>query len=215
MFTGIVEEVGRIESLRPQSAGGRLRVACRAVLEDLRPGASVCVNGTCLTATEVGPSFFEADVSAETLSRTSLGSLRQGAGVNLERALSAQGRLGGHLVNGHVDGLGRVVSIPSGGGAGEWSFSLPDALARYVVEKGSIAVDGISLTVARLLPGKFSVAIIPMTVSVTNLGEKRVGDPVNLEVDILAKYVENLLFCGRPAATGMLAETLEKYGYLT
>jgi len=215
MFTGIVEEVGRIESLRPQGAGGRLRVACRAVLEDLRPGASVCVSGTCLTATEVGPSFFEADVSAETLSRTSLGSLRQGAGVNLERALSAQGRLGGHLVNGHVDGLGRVVSIPSGGGAGEWSFFLPDALARYVVEKGSIAVDGISLTVARLLPGKFSVAIIPMTVSVTNLGEKRVGDPVNLEVDILAKYVENLLFCGRPAATGRLAETLEKYGYLT
>jgi riboflavin synthase len=216
MFTGIIEEVGRILSLRRQGDGARVSLGCRKILDDLQLGASVCVSGICLTATETGPDRFSADVSAETLSRTSLGSLSAGAAVNLERAMQPQGRLGGHLMNGHVDSVGRVLGVPAGGGPGTWEFSLPEELGRYVVEKGSIAVDGISLTVAGLAAGRFSVAIIPATVSGTNLGEKRVGDPVNLEVDILAKYVENLLSNRQTGAEpGTLARTLEEYEYLT
>jgi len=215
MFTGIIEEIGAIRSLRLQGQGGRIAIACRKVLENLRPGDSVCVSGVCLTATEIERDGFAADVSAETLRRTYFGTLGAGAMVNLERSVQPQGRLGGHIVNGHVDDVGRVLALPSGGRVGDWIFSLPKALERYMVEKGSIAVDGVSLTIAGLSPGRFSVAIIPATVAATNLKDKRVGDPVNLEVDILAKYVEKLLSAGQyPAAGGRLAETLEKYGYL-
>jgi len=216
MFTGIVEEVGRILNARRQGDGARITIGCRKVLEDLQPGASICTSGACLTANEIGKDRFAADVSSETLQRTCLGTLQAGAKVNLERAMQPQGRLGGHLMNGHVDGVGRVLSVPAGSPTGHWEFSLPEGLERYVVEKGSIAVDGISLTVAGLAPGRFSVAIIPTTASETNLSEKRAGDPVNLEVDILAKYVEKLLSPGQSeAGRRTLARALEEYEYLT
>jgi len=215
MFTGIVEEVGEILRLQPFGEGARAVIGCRRVVEDLQLGDSICVSGVCLTAVEKGSNSFTADVSAETLRRSWLAQAKSGQAVNLERAMAAGGRLGGHLVNGHVDGIGQVLQAPSGARGGEWWFSLPVALERYVVEKGSIAVDGISLTVAGLQPGKFSVAIIPATVRETNLKTRKTGDLVNLEVDILAKYVEKLLSAQMAAAgSGSLSKTLSEFGYL-
>ncbi len=207
--------MGKILRLQPSGEGARAVIGCRRVLEDLRLGDSICVSGVCLTAVEKGTSSFSADVSAETLRRSWLAGAKAGQAVNLERAMAAGGRLGGHLVNGHVDGVGQVLQAPSGERGGEWWFSLPEALERYVVEKGSIAVDGISLTVAGLQPGKFSVAIIPATVRETNLKTRKTGDPVNLEVDILAKYVEKLLSAQMASSgSGSLSRTLSEFGYL-
>ncbi len=207
--------MGEILRLQPSGEGARTVIGCRRVVEDLRLGDSICVSGVCLTAVEKGSDSFAADVSAETLRRSWLAQAKAGQAVNLERAMAAGGRLGGHLVNGHVDGVGQVLQAPSGERGGEWWFSLPEALERYVVEKGSIALDGISLTVAGLRPGKFSVAIIPATVRETNLKTRKTGDPVNLEVDILAKYVEKLLSAQMTAAgSGSLSKTLSEFGYL-
>lgn len=207
--------MGEILRFQPSGDGARAVIGCRQVVEDLRLGDSICVSGICLTAVEKGRASFAADVSAETLRRSWLARAEAGDRVNLERAMAAGGRLGGHLVNGHVDGVGQVLQAPSGDRSGEWRFSLPEALERYVVEKGSIAVDGISLTVAGLQPGKFSVAIIPATVRETNLKTRKAGDPVNLEVDILAKYVEKLLSAQLAAAgSGSLFKTLSEFGYL-
>jgi riboflavin synthase len=184
MFTGIVEELGRLESLD----GGRLRVAATRVIEDAAIGDSIAVNGCCLTVVASGDGWWEADVSDETISRTSLAGLRPGDGINLERAVKVSDRLGGHIVQGHVDGVGEVVDpVP------DLRVKVPVGMTRYLVEKGSVTVDGVSLTVVDALDDGFTVAIIPHTADVTTLGAKRPGDLVNLEVDVMAKYVEKLV----------------------
>ncbi len=184
MFTGIVEELGSVVSLD----GPRLRLSARRVLEDVQMGASIAVNGCCLTVVAWGDDWWEADVSDETFRRTSLGALADGDPVNLERPVRLEDRLGGHLVQGHVDAVGTVAAeVP------DLRVTMPAGLARYVVEKGSITVDGVSLTVVDALDDGFTVAVIPHTAEVTTLGRRAVGDPVNLEVDVMAKYAEKLL----------------------
>jgi riboflavin synthase len=193
MFTGIVEELGQLESLHD----GRLRIAARRVLEDVVIGESIAVNGCCLTVVAFGDGWWEADVSDETISRTSLASLAAGDGVNLERAVRASDRLGGHVVQGHVDGVGEIVDpVP------DLRVRVPDPLLRYLVEKGSVTVDGVSLTIVEPLDDGFTVAIIPHTADVTTLGAKQPGDLVNLEVDVMAKYVERLVSAYLPTETG-------------
>lgn len=213
MFTGIIEETGEVERLERRPAAARLRVRCRLVLEDAREGSSIAVNGVCLTVIELAAEGFAADVSEETLRRSNLGDLRPGALVNLERPLPATGRLGGHIVQGHVDATGDIASLEEQA-AGHWWLRVrfPSELARYVVEKGSIAVDGISLTVAAVEGNVFAAAIIPHTWRSTNLRARRAGDRVNLEADILAKYVENLLGRGS-AGSGLTEEKLRELGY--
>jgi riboflavin synthase len=184
VFTGIVEELGTIESLN----GSRLRIAASVVLDDVTLGASIAVNGCCLTVVEWGSNFFDADLSQETLDRTSLQSLRAGDPVNLERPVRLEDRLGGHLVQGHVDAVGQVVRP-----APNLQVSMPAELLRYVVEKGSVTIDGVSLTVVEVLPDGFTVALIPHTCDVTTFGTRVAGDFVNLEVDVMAKYAESLL----------------------
>ena len=193
MFTGIVEELGSVISFEPQEDAVRLRIRGPLVTSDAVHGASIAVNGVCLTVVEHGDDEFTADVMQETLTRSSLGALVQGSPVNLERPVTLQARLGGHLVQGHVDGTGSIISrTPSE----HWELvriSLPDALGRYVVEKGSITVDGVSLTVVDADRDSFTVSLIPTTLALTTLGTKHAGDPVNLEVDVVAKYVERML----------------------
>jgi riboflavin synthase len=194
MFTGIVEELGTVESLD----GPRLRLRAEHVVKDASLGASIAVNGCCLTVVAFGEDaaggWWEAELSDETFSRTTLGALRSGDRVNLERPVRLSDRLGGHLVQGHVDGVGEVVS-PSP----DLRVAVPAELSRYVVEKGSITVDGVSLTVVDSLPGELSVAVIPHTAEVTTLGRRGVGESVNLEVDVMAKYAESLLAGYLPA----------------
>jgi len=218
MFTGLIEEVGRIRRLAVTGAGGELWVEARAVLEDLRVGASIAVNGVCLTVTEVERDGFRAQLSAETLRRTTFGQLRPGRLVNLERALRLGDRLGGHIVQGHVDGIGRFLERRPEGESWIFRFAFPSDLGRYLVPKGSVAVDGISLTIAGLHEAWFEVAIIPHTFRMTNLRELAPGDGVNLEADILAKYVERLtdawLASVRSNAPGITRERLEAQGYL-
>jgi riboflavin synthase len=193
VFTGIVEELGTVESVKPADDSARLSVKGGTVTGDARHGDSIAVSGVCLTVVDVDGDTFTADVMGETLRRSSLGGLAPGDRVNLERAATLQTRLGGHLVQGHVDGVGELLARTP---AAQWEtvrFSLPPRLARYVVEKGSITVDGVSLTVVDVDDTSFSVGLIPTTLALTTLGHKAVGDPVNLEVDIMAKYVEKLL----------------------
>jgi riboflavin synthase len=193
MFTGIVEELGVVEGIEEQADAIRLSVRAPHVVADAGLGDSIAVNGCCLTVAERDQETFTADVMRETLDKTSLGVLQPGARVNLERAVTPQTRLGGHIVQGHVDGTGAIVDrTPSE----HWELveiSLPEQLARYVVDKGSIAVDGVSLTVVAAAADRFTVSLIPETLARTTLGLKRAGDPVNLEVDVIAKYVERLL----------------------
>ncbi len=194
MFTGLVSAGAKIVARRTSPGGAVLSVERPAAYADAAPGESVSVSGVCLTVLPVAdPKELTFDVSPETLARTTLGGLEPGARVNLERALLATDRLGGHVVAGHVDGTGEVLGVASAGDSWTFTFSLPAALARYAVEKGSIAVDGVSLTIAALRDGSFDVAVIPHTFSATTLGERRPGDRVNLEVDVLGKYVERLL----------------------
>lgn len=192
MFTGIVETLGTIDSI--ESSGQSSRIVVRApMLDDVAIGDSVAVNGVCLTATEVSAGTFTADVMAETLRRTSLGSLAVGAQANLERAVTATTRLGGHLVQGHVDGVGRLTRRAPAGAFDEISIRLPEALLPYVVDKGSIAIDGVSLTVAAVVGDEITIGLIPETLQRTTLGRREVDDAVNVEVDVMAKYVERLL----------------------
>jgi riboflavin synthase len=194
MFTGIVEELGRVQAITPDAGGARLEIAATRVLDDAEIGASIAVNGCCVTVVALGEGCFAVDAVSETLSRTDLGALQPGDRVNLERPVRLQDRLGGHLVQGHVDAAGTIrVRTPEADGSERIEFAAPEAVMRYVVEKGSITVDGISLTVAALSPEGFEVAVIPHTLAVTTLGTKEAGDTVNLEVDIVAKYVERLL----------------------
>ncbi|GAB3891793.1 riboflavin synthase [Microbispora bryophytorum] len=192
MFTGIVEELGEVVALEAQGDSARLTVRGAVVTADAGHGDSIAVNGVCLTVAGAEADSFTADVMKETLDRSSLGALRPGSRVNLERAVRADQRLGGHIVQGHVDGTGQVLSREPGEHWEVVRFSLPANLARYVVEKGSIAVDGVSLTVAGVTDDSLSVSLIPTTLELTTLGRKQPGEPVNLEVDVIAKYVEKL-----------------------
>jgi riboflavin synthase len=197
MFTGIVEELGRVRAVQPQADGARIEIEARKVLDDAEIGASIAVNGCCLTVVARGDDWWAADAVVETLQRTNLGALAAGDPVNLERPVRLSDRLGGHVVQGHVDGVGRVVQREVQSDGSELvRFEAPRDLLRYVVHKGSITVDGTSLTVAALHDDGFSVAVIPHTLEVTTLGARRVGSTVNLEVDVLAKYVERLLQAG-------------------
>lgn len=196
MFTGIVEELGEIAGLTHAEASARLRVRGPLVTSDARHGDSIAVNGVCLTVTDVADGHFTVDVIAETLNRSGLGALVPGARVNLERSVPAGGRLGGHIVQGHVDGTARVLAREPGDRWEDVWFELPAPLARYVAEKGAIAIDGVSLTVVAVEPGRFSVSLIPTTLEATTLGAARVGDTVNLEADVIAKYVERLTTSG-------------------
>lgn len=214
MFTGIIEELGRLEAMEPRAAGSRLRIAARAIMSDLKEGDSISVNGVCLTAVDVKPGGFSADASPETLQRSTLGALRSGTPVNLERALQASSRLGGHIVQGHVDGLGRVVSLDLLGDNNWWlKLQAPPELDRYIVFKGSIAIDGISLTIAALEDGVLSVTIIPHTYENTNLRGKRPGDSVNLETDVLARYVEKMLGTLDIRQDRLTVDKLQQQGY--
>ncbi|MBD0305785.1 MAG: riboflavin synthase [Nitrospiraceae bacterium] len=193
MFTGIIEEMGAVKGLEKILTGVRLTILASAVMDDLSVGASVSVNGACLTIVMMGDKEFTVDVSTETLSVTSLGKLGPGSPVNLERAMKIHARLGGHLVSGHVDGVGFIRKRHQDGNTLLLSIEAPKEVLRYCVQKGSITVDGISLTINEITDRSFSVAIIPHTAKVTTLGLKQPGDPVNLESDLIGKYVERLL----------------------
>lgn len=193
MFTGIVEEIGVIKSINKGANSSRLLVECSKVLIDTKLGDSICTNGVCLTVTNIYDNFFEADVMAETLSRSNLGSLKLGSEVNLERALTLNSRLGGHIVSGHIDGIGTISSLRNVDNSVEVTIEAEAEILKYVVEKGSITIDGISLTVAYVDNNSFKVCIIPHTGEETILLKKKIGQTVNLECDLLGKYVEKLL----------------------
>lgn len=193
MFTGLIEEVGEIQGIRRGQRSCVLTIGCKTVLEDAKIGDSIAVNGVCLTVTSLGGSYYTADVMSETMNRSSLGELASGSKVNLERAMPANGRFGGHIVSGHIDGTGTVQSITPDDNAVWYTIAAKPELLRYIVEKGSITIDGISLTVAYVDENCFKVSIIPHTQQVTALHDRRVGDLVNLECDIIGKYVEKLM----------------------
>ncbi len=206
MFTGIVEEVGTVKSV----GAGRLTVAARKVLEDIKLGDSVAVNGVCLTVVEMTSESFSVDVMPETLRRTNLGSLKAGDRVNLERPLAVGGRFGGHFVQGHIDGTSRVVSVTPERDAILLRFEAPPEIMRYIVEKGFIAVDGVSLTVVECSSTAFGVSLVAYTQRNSTLGGKKPGDMVNLEVDIIAKYVERL----RGGGSAITKEFLAEHGFV-
>ena len=193
MFTGIVEEMGEVVAVDHDAESARLTVRAPGVTADAVPGASIAVNGVCLTVVDLADGVFTADVMRETLRRSSLAALSVGSPVNLERAVRASDRLGGHIVQGHVDGMGTVVDRRVGDRWESVRISLPDELSQYVVEKGSIAIDGVSLTVSAVADGWFEVSLIPTTLALTTLGRCPVGEQVNVEVDVIAKYVERLM----------------------
>jgi len=199
MFTGLIEEIGRIQSIERASAGSRIVIAASLVTTDLAAGDSIAVNGVCLTALDVSPGSFAADVSPETLNVTTLGTLTAGSPVNLERAVTPQTRLGGHIIQGHVDECGTFISAVQEGDFWTVRIGFPPSIARYLIHKGSIAVEGISLTIAALTYDHLDLAIIPKTWQMTNLSSLTPDDPVNLEVDMIAKYVERLLDFPKPS----------------
>jgi riboflavin synthase len=200
MFTGIIEAVGRIAAIERRGSDARVAIdAATLGVDDVRVGDSIAVAGVCLTVVALDANTFQADVSAETLARTTLGALVLGSPVNLEKSLRLADRLGGHLVSGHVDGVGTIVSIEDDGGAQRWTFSAPSALSRYIAVKGSICIDGTSLTVNVVDGETFGVTLIPHTLAVTTFGARQRGDRVNLEVDLIARYLERM-FGEREAA---------------
>jgi len=215
MFTGIVEEVGTVRTVQRTGTSSFIEIQAKKVLEDVHLGDSIAVNGVCLTVTSFTGDSFRADVMNETLSRSSLGTLKNGSPVDLERAMAAGGRFGGHIVSGHIDGTGTITDIKKDGIAHWYTISAPAEILRYVVEKGSIAIDGISLTVAKVTETSFSVSIIPHTAAETVLSYKKPGDIVNLENDIIGKYIEKLM---QPAPaekteSGITMEFLAKNGF--
>lgn len=208
MFTGIIEELGTVGAMDRRSDSIRLTIEAKKVLEGTQLGDSIAVNGICLTVTSLGPSYFTADVMHETMRRTGLADVRSGSQVNLERALQVGSRLGGHIVSGHIDGVGRIISITTDGIAKVIRIGIPDTMTPFIVEKGSIAIDGISLTVAAVTPDSFTVSIIPHTMANTTLLTKREGSIVNLETDMIGKYVHNFTVDYTQRGKGKL--TLEK-----
>lgn len=215
MFTGLIEELGEIAELEKNNAGARIRVSAKTVVNGTDEGDSIAVNGVCLTALNIGKDSFAADVSGETLKMTTLGSLAPGTRVNLERAVTPSTRLGGHIVQGHVDALGTFVSAIKSGDFWTVRIGFPDAISRYLIYKGSISVEGISLTIAGLGDDWFDVAIIPKTWIATNLSSLRPGAAVNLETDMIAKYVERILThtsIAKPSSVTM--EKLGELGFL-
>ena len=218
MFTGLIEEMGTMQSIQRGSRSCVLTIGCKAVLENTKIGDSIAVNGVCLTVTSLGGGYFTADAMPETLNRSSLGQLKAGRSVNLERAMPADGRFGGHIVSGHIDGTGRIMQIKDDDNAVWYTVAADPGILRYIVEKGSITVDGISLTVAYVDDSVFKVSIIPHTQKVTSLHEKKVGSIVNLECDIIGKYVEKLLKAyspeeKTPATGGLTEEFLRSHGF--
>jgi len=207
LFTGIVEEIGSVRAVGPD----KLTISATNVIQDTKKGDSIAVNGVCLTVTEIDPDSFSVDVMPETLRRTNLGALRAGEAVNLERPLAVGGRMGGHFVQGHVDDRGRVLSATREGGALLLRFEASKDIMRYVVEKGFIAIDGASLTVTECNATSFQVSLVAYTLSDTNLGGRRPGDEVNLEVDIIAKYVERLR---ERSGSAITPEFLAEHGFL-
>ena len=193
MFTGIVEEIGKVQNIRKNIKSSVIVIEGNKIFEDIHVGDSIAVNGVCLTVTTFNNNIFEADIMNETLNRSSLGKLKNGSYVNLERAMSANGRFGGHIVSGHIDGTGKIVKIEKDDNAIWYTISVKENLMRYIVEKGSIAIDGISLTVAKVHQEDFSVSIIPHTVKETILSHRSVGDIVNIENDVIGKYVEKFI----------------------
>lgn len=215
MFTGIIEEVGSVISVTRNGMSSNIRIRASKVLEGTSLGDSIAVNGVCLTVTEMGSDCFQADVMNETLSRSSLGSLRSGNPVDLERAMAADGRFGGHIVSGHIDGTGTISDIRNDGIAVWYTVSAPSQILRYIVEKGSIAIDGISLTVAKVTDRDFSVSIIPHTAACTVLSQRKTGDTVNLENDIIGKYVEKLMKPAEDARSGGVSlDMLARNGFI-
>lgn len=221
MFTGIIEEVGSVASIRKGAHSCVLTVNASRVLEDVHLGDSIATNGVCLTVTSFTNHSFSADVMHETLNRSSLGSLHIGSPVNLERAMLAGGRFGGHIVSGHIDGVGTISSIKEDDNAVWYTVEAPSNILRYIIEKGSITLDGISLTVAKVTNSNFSVSIIPHTRAQTNLASKKVGDVLNLENDLVGKYVERLMLQPIAASqeqpeqksSGITKEFLSHYGF--
>lgn len=211
MFTGIIEEIGTIESIKKGSQSAVLGIACKKVLEGTKIGDSIAVNGVCLTVTGISGHGYTADVMAETMERSSLGRLQKGSSVNLERAMLAGGRFGGHIVAGHIDGTGTVTSIQRDETAVWYTIAAGEDILRYIVEKGSIAIDGISLTVARVTEHDFSVSVIPHTQGETNLAERRSGELVNLECDVIGKYIEKLCQPGRGEIDGKQSHLSEAF----
>ena len=209
MFTGIIEELGTVASAERSGGGVRLVVSARTVMDGTADGDSIAVNGVCLTALDVNADGFAADVSQETLDRTTLGRIAAGSRVNLERAVTPSTRLGGHIVQGHVDGRGKFLSAERSGDFWTVMIGFPPELARYFVYKGSVSVEGISLTIAKLNDDNFEIAVIPKTWEMTNLSTLRPGDEVNLEADVIAKYVERIMQVGsseRPVTIEQLRE---------
>ncbi|MCI8673498.1 MAG: riboflavin synthase [Lachnospiraceae bacterium] len=211
----MIEEVGTIKQIKKGPHSAVLHLQAETILNDLKIGDSVAVNGVCLTATQVHSHGFCADVMHETLNRSSLAALQIGSQVNLERAMAADGRFGGHIVAGHVDGLGRISQVAKDDNAIWYTIKAAPDILRYIVEKGSVAIDGISLTVARVSEDSFAISAIPHTVRVTTLCQKGPGDPVNLETDIIGKYVEKLMAPVQPQPNGskITRDFLEKYGF--
>jgi riboflavin synthase len=193
MFTGIIEEIGEIASVQRGTKSVILTIKADKILEDTKTGDSISTNGVCLTATKIGKGYFTADVMHETIDRSSLGGLSKGSKVNLERAMKADGRFGGHMVAGHIDGIGKIVDIKKDDNAIWYTISAKPEILKYIIEKGSIAIDGISLTVAKITESDFSVSIIPHTIGQTTLGFRKKGDIVNLENDLVGKYIEKFL----------------------
>ena len=215
MFTGIIEEIGTIESILLKGESGSLKIKAKSILGDVKIGDSIAVNGVCLTATSVSPKGFTADVMAETVRRSSLGSAKKGERVNLERAMAADGRFGGHIVSGHIDGTGKIISYKKEENAIWVEIETPEHILRLIMEKGSICIDGISLTVAEVGSQSFKVSVIPHTGEMTTLLKKKQGDLVNLENDVIGKYVERLLGFQKEEpnqSSGITMDFLKEYG---
>lgn len=210
MFTGIIEEKGVIEKITSNSRSCTLTICASKIFDDLKIGDSVAVNGICLTATTINPPYFTADVMAETMRKTSIGQLNKGSAVNLERAMQMGGRFGGHIVSGHIDGTGIIVGMQREENAVWVTISASDDIMKYIINKGSVALDGISLTVAEVQNDRFSVSIIPHTSSETTLLSKKTGSKINIECDIIGKYTEKLM---NNSNSGITKEFLEKYGF--
>ena len=215
MFTGIVEELGTVISLKRGSKAAVLTIKANVIFEGLKLGDSVAVNGVCLTATHISGNTFQADVMNETFNRSSLGSLIKGSVVHLERAMAANGRFGGHIVARHVDDTGELVSVKQDDNAVWYTIQTSDQIMKYIVIKGSVTIDGISLTVAKVSEKDFSISAIPQTVKITVLGERKEGDMVNLETDIIGKYVEKLItpVKEQPEKSNITRDFLSKYGF--